>query len=67
VGPNIFDQLHGAAELDVRGTIRRYTGNFIKIHSTLCTSPAMAAGVSKWLFDVRDLVNLLIESETTAA
>ena len=36
--------------------------NFIKIHMTLRTSPAMAAGVTKRLFDVSDLVALLIEA-----
>ena len=41
--------------------------NFIKIHSTLRTSPAMAAGVTMRLFDVMDLVNLLIESEKEKA
>lgn len=41
--------------------------NFIKIHSTLRTSPAMAAGVVDRLFDVSDLVNLLIESEKEKA
>jgi hypothetical protein len=38
--------------------------NFIKIHTTLRTSPAMAAGVTDQLFDVSDLVALLIESGT---
>jgi hypothetical protein len=41
--------------------------NFIKIHRTLRTSPAMAAGVTGRLFDVMDLVNLLIESEREKA
>jgi IS1 family transposase len=41
--------------------------NFIKIHTTLRTSPAMAAGVVGRLFDVSDLVALLIESEKKAA
>ena len=30
-------------------------------------TPAMAAGVTTRLFDVMDLVNLLVESEKTAA
>jgi hypothetical protein len=38
-----------------------------KIHRTLRVSPAMAAGVSKRLMDVSDLVNLLIESEAKKA
>jgi hypothetical protein len=37
---------------------------FIKIHRTLRVSPAMAAGVTTRLFDVIDLVNLLIKSES---
>jgi hypothetical protein len=32
--------------------------NFIKIHSTLRTTPAMAAGVTNRLWDVADLVAL---------
>jgi len=32
--------------------------NFIKIHRTLRTSPAMAAGVTNWLWEVSDLVAL---------
>ena len=38
--------------------------NFIKIHTTLRTSPAMAAGITDRLFDVSDLVALLVESES---
>jgi len=38
--------------------------NFIKIHRTLRVTPAMAAGVTNRLFDVSDLVNLLVESES---
>jgi len=41
--------------------------NFIKIHSSLRMTPAMAAGVTNRLFDVSDLVNLLIESESKKA
>jgi hypothetical protein len=41
--------------------------NFIKLHSTLRTSPAMAAGVTTRLFDVSNLVNLLVESESKKA
>jgi hypothetical protein len=41
--------------------------NFIKIHTTLRTSPAMAAGVTTRLFDVSDLVSLLVESESKKA
>ncbi len=41
--------------------------NFIKIHRTLRTSPAMAAGVTTRLFDVSELVALLVESEANKA
>jgi hypothetical protein len=41
--------------------------NFIKIHSTLRMSPAMAAGVTTRLWDVADLVDLLIASESKKA
>jgi hypothetical protein len=37
--------------------------NFIKIHTSLRTSPATAAGGTTRLFDVSDLVALLVESE----
>jgi hypothetical protein len=37
--------------------------NFIKIHRTLRTSPAMAAGVTTKLWEVSDLVYLLVEAE----
>jgi len=38
--------------------------NFIKIHSTLRVTPAMAAAVVNRLFDVFDLVSLLVEAES---
>ena len=41
--------------------------NFIKIHSTLRMTPAMAAGVTNRLWDVADLVDLLIEAESKKA
>ena len=41
--------------------------NFIRIHSTLRVSPAMAAGVETRPFDVSDLVALLVESESKKA
>jgi IS1 family transposase len=41
--------------------------NFIKIHSSLRMTPAMAAGVTTKLWDVADLVDLLIESESKKA
>ena len=41
--------------------------NFIKIHSTLRMTPAMAAGVTTKLADVADLVDLLIVSESQEA
>jgi IS1 family transposase len=43
--------------------INYFAYNFIKIHHTLRVSPAMAAGVTKRLFDVSDLVALLVEKE----
>jgi hypothetical protein len=42
--------------------INYFAYNFIKIHSTLRTTPAMAAGVTNHVWDVADLVDLLIES-----
>ncbi len=47
--------------------INYFAYNFIKIHRTLRVTPAMAAGVTNRLFDVSDLVALLIESEKKAA
>lgn len=41
--------------------------NFIKIHTTLRVSPAMAAGVTERLWSVADLVALLIEAESKKA
>ena len=40
-----------------------FTYNFIKIHGTLRTTPAMAAGVTDRLREVSDLVALLEASE----
>jgi len=40
--------------------------NFIKIHRTLRTSPAMAAGVTDRLWDFEDLVALWEEYERSA-
>lgn len=47
--------------------INYFAYNFIKIHTTLRVTPAMAAGVTGRLFDVSDLVALLVESEKKAA
>lgn len=47
--------------------INYFASNVIKIHRTLRVSPAMAAGVTARLFDVMDLVNLLIDSESEKA
>jgi hypothetical protein len=44
---------HGAAI-----ALNYFAYNFIKIHRTLRTSPAMAAGVSDRLWEVSDLVAL---------
>ena len=41
--------------------------NFIKIHRTLKVTPAMAAGVTSKLWEVSDLVALLVESESQKA
>src|SRR5438270_2083500 len=40
--------------------------NFIKIHRTLRVTPAMAAGVTSQLLEVKDLVSLWEESERRA-
>ena len=37
--------------------------NFIKIHRTLRVTPAMAAGVTSRLWEVADLVGLLVAAE----
>ena len=47
--------------------INYFAHNFTKMHRTLRVSPAMAAGVVTRLFDVMDLVNVLIESEPAKA
>ena len=47
--------------------INYFAYNFIKIHRTLRVTPAMAAGVTTRLYDVADLVALLVESEKKAA
>jgi len=47
--------------------INYFAYNFIKIHRTLRVTPAMAAGVTDRLFDVSDLVALLVEAESKAA
>lgn len=44
-----------------------FSYNFIKIHRTLRVSPAMAAGVTDRLWEVKDLVALWEEWETKAA
>ena len=41
--------------------------NFIKIHRTLRTTPAMAAGVTARLWEVSDLVALLEATESKKA
>lgn len=47
--------------------INYFAYNFIKIHRSLRVTPAMAAGVVDRLFDVSDLVALLVESESKKA
>ena len=44
--------------------VNYFAYNFIKIHNTLRTTPAMAAGVTTRLYEVSDLVALLVESES---
>ena len=46
--------------------INSFAYNFIKIPAR-CACRQMAAGVTRRLFDVMDLVNLLIESESEIA
>jgi hypothetical protein len=41
--------------------------NFVRIHRTLRTSPAMAAGVTDRLWDVSDIVELLQQAESKKA
>ena len=48
-------------------SINYFACNFIKIHRTLRVATAMAAGVTERLFDVMDLVNLLIDSGSEKA
>ena len=38
--------------------------NFVKLHSKLRTSPAMAAGVSTKLWEIGDIVGLVEAEET---
>jgi hypothetical protein len=52
-------RLADRAEGEESWTVRRAE----RSDGTLRVSPAMAAGVTTRLFDVMDLVNLLIESE----
>lgn len=40
--------------------------NFVRIHKTLRMSPAMAAGVSDGLWEMRDIVSLVEEAEAKA-
>ena len=47
--------------------INYFAYNFIKVHSTLRMSPAMAAGITNRLLDVSDVVALLVEAEKKAA
>src|SRR5262249_32361819 len=47
--------------------LQYFVYNFVRIHRTLRTSPAMAAGVTDRLWDVADLVALLEASESKKA
>ena len=52
---------------EVAVALNYFVYNFIKIHRTLRVTPAMAAGVTTRLWEVSDLVNLLIDSESEKA
>ena len=47
--------------------LQYFVYNFIRIHRTLRTSPAMAAGVTSKLWEVSDLVALLEAAESKKA
>jgi IS1 family transposase len=47
--------------------LQYFVYNFIRIHRTLRVTPAMAAGVTTKLWEVSDLVALLVESESKKA
>jgi hypothetical protein len=38
--------------------------NFVRIHKTLCVTPAMAAGVTDKLWEISDVVAMLEKCET---
>ena len=38
--------------------------NFVRVHQTLRCTPAMAAGVSKTLWSIEDIVNLLNDAKS---
>lgn len=40
--------------------------NFVRIHKTLCVTPAMAAGLTGRLWEMRDIVALIENAEATA-
>lgn len=48
-------------------SLNYFAYNFVKIHRSLRTTPAMAAGVVDRLMDISDLVTMLEESEKKAA
>jgi hypothetical protein len=39
--------------------------NFCRIHKTLRVTPAMAAGVTDWLWSIDDMVKMLEDWENT--
>jgi hypothetical protein len=41
--------------------------NFVRVHKTLRTSPAMAAGVTKRLWEIGDVVDMLEAWESSGA
>ncbi len=40
--------------------------NFVRIHKTLGTTPAMAAKVTTWLWEIGDVVDVLETLEATS-
>ena len=63
----LHDVILGASTEFQAVAINYFAYNLIKIHRSLRMSPAMAAGVVDRLFDVSDLVNVLIEAESKQA
>jgi hypothetical protein len=56
IGKSSMCRCHSRSEQIQMPALGYFAYNFIKIHRTLGTSPAMAAGVTDRLWDVSDLV-----------